>query len=103
MSQHKNNKKLTHRKKKLPWPMFLLFGVGLLLVIGAFFVFNKPAKSAGAVEVAGSPGLKVDKEKVDLGDVQLGQTVLVSFRLTNAGDKTLKFTKAPYVEVLEGC
>jgi hypothetical protein len=47
--------------------------------------------------------LKVDKEKVDLGDVKLGQTVMVSFQLTNLGDKTLKFTKAPYVEVLEGC
>jgi len=103
MSQHKNNKNLKHKQKKLPWPMFLLLGGGLLLVIGAFFVFNKPSHSGETVDGSGSPGLTVDKEKVDLGDVQLGQTVQVSFQLTNIGDKTLKLTKAPYVEVLEGC
>ena len=103
MSQQKNNKKLKNRSKKMPWPIILLFGGGVLLLIGAFFVFNKPSESGGADAGAVSPGLKVDKEKVDLGDVKLGQTVMVSFQLTNLGDKTLKFTKAPYVEVLEGC
>lgn len=103
MSQHKKNKKFTNRSKKMPWPIILLFGGGLLLLIGAFFVFNKPSESDGAVAGADSPALKVDKEKVDLGDVKLGQTVLVSFQLTNQGDKTLKFTKDPYIEVLEGC
>jgi hypothetical protein len=78
MSQHKNNKNLKHKQKKLPWPMFLLLGGGLLLVIGAFFVFNKPSQAGEMVDGSGSPGLKVDKEKVDLGDVQLGQTVQVS-------------------------
>jgi hypothetical protein len=103
MSQQKNNKKQKHRKKKQPWPMILLFGTGLLLVVGAVFAFAKPSLSKSATDGTGSASLTVDKEKVDLGDVKLGQTVQVSFQLTNAGDKTLKFTKAPYIEVLEGC
>ena len=103
MSQHKNSKKLTHGKKKQPWPMILLFGSGLLLVIGAFFAFNKPSRPKVGIEITGSPSLNVDKEKVDLGDVKLDQTVQVSFQLTNVGDQTIKFTKAPYIEVLEGC
>jgi hypothetical protein len=103
MSQQKNNKKLKNRSKKMPWLIILLFGGGVLLLIGVFFVFNKPSQSGGADSGAVSPGLKVDKEKVDLGDVKLGQTVMVSFQLTNQGNKTLKFTKAPYIEVLEGC
>ena len=103
MSQHKNNKNLRHRKKKQPWPMILLVAGGLLLVIGAVFAFNKPSEPKADVVVNGSPSLKVNQEKVDLGDVKLDQTVQVSFQLTNVGDKTLKFTKAPYIEVLEGC
>jgi hypothetical protein len=45
----------------------------------------------------------VDQDKVDLGNVKLGQTVDVKFTLTNVGDKTLRFNKPPYIEVLEGC
>ena len=103
MSQHKNNKNLRHGKKKQPWPMILLLGGGLLLVIGVVFASNKPSEPKAAVEVNGSPSLKVDKEKVDLGDVKLDQTVKVSFQLTNVGDQTFKLTKAPYIEVLTGC
>jgi hypothetical protein len=29
--------------------------------------------------------------------------VEVSFQLTNVGDQALRFSKAPYIEVLEGC
>jgi hypothetical protein len=47
--------------------------------------------------------LKADKEKVDLGQVKLGQNVKVAFVLTNVGDKPLRFTEAPYIEVKEGC
>ena len=56
-----------------------------------------------AIEVHGAASLKVDKEQVDLGDVQLGQTVKVSFQLTNVGDQPLKLSEKPYVELVEGC
>lgn len=103
MSQHKQKKNLRHHRKKQSWPVLLLFGGALLLVIGAVFAFRKPPQPKAAIEVSGTPGLKVDKQKVDLGNVKLGQTVEVSFQLLNVGDQTLRFSKAPYVEVLEGC
>ncbi|OGO29167.1 MAG: hypothetical protein A2136_03780 [Chloroflexi bacterium RBG_16_54_11] len=103
MSQHKNKKTLRHRRRRQAWPVIILFGGGLLLVVGAAFAFTRPSQPKAAVEVSGSPSLKVDQEKVDLGDVTLGRTVEVSFQLVNVGDKPLRFTKAPYIEVLEGC
>ncbi len=105
MSQLKNNQKkgFRHHKNKQPWPVVLLIGGALLLVLGVIFTLNKPAQPKATIEVSGSPSLKVDKEKVDLGDVKLGRTVDVKFTLTNVGDQTLRFTKAPYVEVVEGC
>jgi hypothetical protein len=67
------------------------------------FFLRQPSKPRASIEVAGSPSLKVDKEKVDLGAVKLGQTVKVDFELANVGDETLRFTKPPTVEVKEGC
>jgi len=103
MSQHKQKINLRHHRKKQTWPVLLLFGGALLLVIGAVFAFRKPPEPKAAIEVSGTPSLKVDKQKVDLGDVKLGQTVDVKFTLVNVGDKTLRFSKAPYIEVVEGC
>jgi len=103
MSEHKNKKLLRHHRKRQAWPMLLLFAGGLLLVIGAIFVFRKPSESKAAIEVSGTPSLKVDQQKVDLGNVKLGQTVEVKFTLMNVGDQILRFDKAPYIEVVEGC
>ena len=103
MSENKNKKNLRHRKKKHLWPMILLFAGGVLLVIGAVFALNKPSQPKTAIEVSGTPSLKVDREKVDLGNVKLGQTVDVKFTIMNVGDQTLRLSKAPYIEVLEGC
>ncbi len=103
MSQHKQKKVLRHHKRKQPWPMILLLAGGAILLIGALFALNKPTQPKAAIEVTGSPSLKVDKGKVDLGNVKLGQTVDVKFTLTNVGDQTLRFSKTPFVEVVEGC
>lgn len=82
--------------------MILFFAGGLLLVVGAIFAFRKP-ESKVAIEVTGSPSLKVDQQKVDLGDIKIGRTVDVKFNLMNVGDKPLRFSKLPYIEVVEGC
>jgi cell division septal protein FtsQ len=103
MSQQNQKKQLRHRKKKQSLPLILFFAGGLLLVIGAVFAFKKPAEPNAAIEITGAPSLKVDQEKVDLGNIKLGRTVDVKFKLTNVGDETLRFSKTPFIEVLEGC
>ena len=103
MTQNKLNKNARRRRQKSAWPLAILITGGLLLILGAIFAFSRPAQPKAALEVSGSPSLKVDKEKVDLGLVKLGQAVQVSFQITNVGDQTLRFVKEPYIEVKEGC
>ncbi len=79
-------------------------GLGLLMVIMVGWIaFSSAQNRKAAIEETGSPALRVDKEKVDLGEVSYGQDVMVSFDLTNIGDKPLAFAEPPYIEVKEGC
>jgi hypothetical protein len=103
MSQNKNKKPLRHKRGQKLWPLLMLMGGGLLLIFLVVSALNKPSPPKVAVEVTGAPSLKVNQEKVDLGDVKLDRPVKVSFELMNVGDETLRFSKAPYIEVLEGC
>ncbi|MAT43716.1 MAG: hypothetical protein CL609_15370 [Anaerolineaceae bacterium] len=89
------------QSKKNIMPIFLIIG-GLLVLIAAFFAFQKKPVQY-TPEVVGNPSLRVDKEKIDMGNVRLGNTVQASFEITNVGDKPLKFSKEPYVEVKQGC
>jgi multidrug efflux pump subunit AcrA (membrane-fusion protein) len=103
MSQSKYKKHTKRKKRQSRWQLFALIGGGLSLILIAVFAFGQSAKPKTTIEVTGAPALKVDKEQVDLGQIKLGRTVEVSFRVTNVGDKTLRFTKTPYIEVKEGC
>ena len=107
MSKYKSKKqkKKTAFQDILPTPLLLVLA-GIVLIAGAFFAVWRSGQSSGpqvSVEVNGSPSLKVDQDKVDLGDVPLGKTVSVSFELSNTGDQPLRFSQTPYVEVVEGC
>lgn len=102
MNQKKPQKYQKKRRRNNSKWLPILFALGGFLLIGlAFLAFRD--KPGATFDDTGTPSLKVDKEKVDLGDVKLNQPVQVSFQLTNAGDGTLRFTKDPYVEVVEGC
>jgi len=103
MSQPKNKKQYRHGRRNPPWPLLIMLGGGVLLIFVAISVLNKASQAKTPIEVNGSPSLKVDKERVDLGNINLGRTVDVSFQLTNVGDQTLRFSKTPYIEVVEGC
>ena len=81
---------------------------GVLVLAAAAFAFWQNGNSTGpsasfTPEAKGAPRLKADKQKVDLGNVKLGQTVQVSFEITDTGDQPLRFAKDPFVEVVEGC
>jgi len=102
MSRNRNYSK-RQRKQNAKWLPILVIAGGVLLIGLAFLAFRKNPTPKATIEVKGSPSLKVDKDKVDLGDVKLGKTVEVSFELTNVGDQTLRFSKQPFVEVVEGC
>jgi hypothetical protein len=94
------------RKRRRAQRIWLFLALGGVFLVGAgFFLLrgNQNPHTLAVVDVHGAPSLKIDKEKVDLGDVQLGQTVKVSFSLTNVGDQPLRFSAQPYVEVVEGC
>jgi hypothetical protein len=92
-----------HRRAQRTWLLLALGGV--FLIGAAFFLMrgNQNSQPLTAIEVHGAPSLKADQEQIDLGDVPLGQTVQVSFRLTNVGDQPLRFSEKPYIEVVEGC
>lgn len=107
MSKYRSKKrgKQNSFKYVLPTPLLIVLA-GIVLVGGALFALWKsgqPTEAEVPIEVKGSPSLKVNQDKVDLGNVPLGRTVSVSFQLANVGDRTLRFSDQPYVEVLEGC
>ena len=103
MTQKKYKKSRKNRQNKALLP--LLLGLGGVILIAAAFLATRRAepKEKAPIEVSGNPSLKVDKEKVDLGNVKLGVPINVSFELTNVGDKALRLSEEPYIEVLEGC
>lgn len=84
-------------------PLLIIVGGVILLLLTAFFALRSKPASNYKAEVNSTPAIRVDKENVDLGTIKLGQTVQVAFDVTNVGDKPLRFTEAPYVEVKEGC
>jgi hypothetical protein len=86
-------------------PLLVILGGIVLLLGGAYAIWEARQVSTDGVpvEVSGAPSLKVDREIVDLGDVPMNKMVEVTFRISNVGDETLRFTGQPYIEVLEGC
>jgi MYXO-CTERM domain-containing protein len=84
-------------------PILVIVGGVLLLGLVAFFALRRQPSAPFQPQVTGAPGIQVDKEKVDLGQVKLGVNTKVSFKVTNVGDQSLRFTEAPYIELKEGC
>ena len=91
------------KRQRFPIWLPLIIVAGVALVVVALTSGNRAATPAFTPEVSGAPALQVDKEKVDFGNVTLGQTVEAKFEVANVGDRPLQFTGKPYVEVLEGC
>jgi hypothetical protein len=86
-------------RSRLP---LIVTGVSVL-VLGVLGLVAWRASTRPAANTTGTAVLKADRDKVDLGNVRLGQSVSVAFELTNTGDAPLRFTEAPYIEVAAGC
>ena len=117
MSNKKTKRKAPPPKSSFPWWAVAMVAVGAVLIV-LMALSNAPRASVPTLvsvptQRSGSglsssaanagPKLAADKTKIDLGNVPLGQTVSVSFEITNIGDQSLQFSEAPYIEVKEGC
>ena len=97
-------KKRTSTKKNSRFgPLFLALGGLALLAIALLVAALARPRGDYNPEFTGGPKLQVDQQQVDFGDVRLGTPVSASFTLTNIGDRPLRFTEQPWIEVKEGC
>jgi len=97
--------KLPQRKQvKKTLPIWLVIGgVGLILILSAVFLSGIGREKSG-IKVTGAAKIQVDQDVYDYGTVKLGGVpIRTVVQITNVGDQTLRFTEAPYIEVLEGC
>jgi hypothetical protein len=89
-----------------PIAVIAILAAGFLLILGSGWIFasSRDRPPSGYIpDVAGKPSLKVDKERIDFGDVKFNTVVTATFQLANVGDETLQLVEAPYIEVIEGC
>lgn len=78
-------------------------GISLILV-AVVVSLRSIGREKADIEVTGAPKIKVEQDVYDYGTVKLGGVpIRTVVRVTNVGDETLRFTEAPYIEVLEGC
>ena len=103
MARYKTKLKPKINPRRSFLPLWLsLAGLALLLIAGWAFARGNPKGNAN-IEVTGAPRLKVETDVIDHGQVKLGSQIRDDIRVTNVGDRPLRFTEAPYVEVREGC
>jgi hypothetical protein len=95
--------KPNQKPKRSLLPLWLSLAGLVLVLIAGWALWSSNAQTKANVEVKGAPRLKVDQEKIDHGDLKLGNQVHDAIRVTNIGDRPLLFSEAPYIEVKEGC
>lgn len=98
-------KKGKHTAKK-NWLPLILLATGVLLVFAVILFFtigNKPEDNSTLANTGAPPSLSVNSEEINFGDVKFNKMVNASFVVTNTGGQPLKFTKQPYIELIEGC
>jgi hypothetical protein len=103
MARYPTKRKPTPRPKQNLLPLWLsLFGL-IIVVIAAWALISNNARTKSNVSGNGEARLKVEETVIDHGNVKLGTPVRDDIRVTNVGDQPLRFTEAPYIEILEGC
>jgi hypothetical protein len=102
MSESKSEKR--SKSARLILPLLIVLGGLLLVGLAAFALGGRDSSSSGSLP-EGKVGakLQVDQEKIDFGDIKLGEWVTATFKVTNVGDTPLEFKEAPYISVVAGC
>ena len=90
------------KKRKFPLPLLILFGVGGFLLVAAMVLYTGRNRDSVVFE-DGTPILKVGQERIDYGNVKFNTPKTFTITVTNIGNEVLRFTKEPYIKVLEGC
>jgi hypothetical protein len=91
------------KTKRSLLPLWLSLAGLVLVLIAGWALWSSNAQTKADVEVKGASRLKVDQETIDHGDLKLGNQVHDEIRVTNIGDRPLRFSEAPYIEIKEGC
>ncbi len=99
--RNRSQKKTTRRR--LPLPLWIALAGLAALATALLFDFDIGGRKVDFTPEVQGAAMKVDNEKIDYGDVRLGNTVKTEFRVTNIGSQDLRFESVPYVEVKEGC
>src|SRR5512143_1486217 len=98
----RNRPRSRGERRSLALPV-IIAGVALILAAAVLLLRQGGGGGGGGVSESGSPQITVDQQKVDYGYVKFGETRSIKITVTNTGKGVLRFTKSPYVEVLEGC
>jgi hypothetical protein len=77
--------------------------LAVVALLSALSVVQTVTPKKVALEFSGGPSLKLFQQGLDLGDQKLGDTVPVTFEIANVGDRPLRITEQPYLEVVKGC
>jgi hypothetical protein len=102
MARYSTKLKSKAKPKRNLMPLWLsLAGLGFILI--AVWAVLGSSQPKANIEVQGEPRLKVEADKIDRGDIKLGTPIRDDIRVTNVGDRTLRFMEAPIVQTKEGC
>ncbi len=103
VAERERRRQQDERNKKLKIAIPVVVGIIAVLAVGySFFTqANQSSRPANAGVVG--PRLQVDRDQIDLGKQQLGNTVRALFNLKNVGDGTLNLNVPRTVTLLQGC
>ncbi len=102
-----NTKRYTRKYRKQSQPGFqfkysaMIVG-GLLVIAAAFFIFRGNGAAERPVS-GGTASISVDPQSIDYGNLKDYTVKKISLKVTNTGTGVLRFTEAPYIEVVKGC
>ena len=116
MSQSKSKRKRVQvNEKRSPWPIVMVLGgLALVAVVIAGSLIFRPGQDEETTgtgtptlaidNITSSPEAQIGGLKVDFGDMKLGtELASVTLTLANRGNKALNFTKAPFIQLADGC